>query len=499
VGKKTKKLSLPKILGQIDSVHRELSLLSVAQRQGNRSALNSSDILDTYPLLFKRKTWDFLRENHKAAKTADESGRMERILFACTDLAVEKETASLADMLNFYSAGGKMHVGDKKIPLLEAVPWLQNQQDFDKREVMRKECSIYFKGINNPVLTGMLELTFRLVKEKCGYENYAAYSQAKKRVSFDDYAQEFDDYLERTESVYRQRITPWVEEKIGRPFENLSRYHALYLLRIKRFDDFFPATTLEKMVRTTFSGLGFDLSSRKDVNIDASVYPAKSPDGICVGVDIPGEVHVLMKPLGGLIDVETLLHETGHAYFLSNFDPELPVEYRRLYRSTALDETFAFLFMDLAGNPHWLRKIAGMPGEESETLAELTRTKRMCLIRRYMGKFLAEKELAESGDIKDSGPYCKHLHRATGFVYEPEGYLIDMEPDFYGLDYVRAWAASHVLQIHLVDRYGPEWFESPEAGEFLKSIAARGRKSSPEETVQSACGLPPKLPEYAVN
>ncbi len=61
----------------------------------------------------------------------------------------------------------------------------------------------------------------------------------------------------------------------------------------------------------TFQGLGFDLSARSDVISDISDGATKSPNAMCVGVDIPGEVYVIMKPVGGLIDAETQLHETG--------------------------------------------------------------------------------------------------------------------------------------------------------------------------------------------
>ncbi|MEJ2717070.1 MAG: hypothetical protein P8182_08010 [Deltaproteobacteria bacterium] len=392
-----------------------------------------------------------------------------------------------------------MHVGSEKIPALEVVPWLQAQADFDKREEMRKENSILLKGLMNPLLTGIMDLTVRLVTQQFGFENFARFSEAKKQVSFDEKAGLFEKYLRDTEETYRSRITPWSEEKIGRSPENLSRYHALYLVRIRRFDSYFPATKLREIVDKTFQGLGFDSFARSDVIFDLSDGPEKNPDGMCVGVEIPGEVHVLMKPVGGLIDVETLLHETGHAFFLSHFDPGLPIEYRRLYRSPSLDETFAFLFMELIGNREWLTGIAGMPADRAEELVDLYRTKRLCLIRRYIGKFLAEKEFHEKGDIKDSQPYCRHLSAATGFVYEPEAYLIDMEQDFYALDYLEAWAGAHVLHGCLEDRFGEAWFRNAEAGDFLRQIAAAGRRNALEEQLLAFCGSPPRLPESFVD
>ncbi len=304
-------------------------------------------------------------------------------------------------------------------------------------------------------------------------------------------------YLVQTEETYRRRIVPWVEEKIGRQFENLSRYHALYLLRIQRFDEFFPLSRLKEIIHNTFMGLGFDLSSRPDVISHISGAPAKNPNGMCVGVEIPGEVHVLMKPVGGLIDVETLLHETGHAFLLSHFDPALPIEDRRLYRSPALDEAFAFLFMDLIDNPAWLSGIVGMPSIQADALAGFVHTKRLCLIRRYIGKFLAEKELHETGDIKNSGPYCRNLRVATGFIYEPEGYLVDMESDFYALDYLSGWAAAHVLRKFLELRFGEEWFRCAEAGAFLREMSASGRRESADQVIHSFCGEVPRLPDFS--
>jgi hypothetical protein len=184
----------------------------------------------------------------------------------------------------------------------------------------------------------------------------------------------------------------------------------------------------------------------------------------------------------------------GHAFFLSNFDRGLPVEYRRLYRSAALDEAFAFLFMDLIGDRAWLTTIAGLPARHADELAELFQTKRLCLIRRHMGKFLAEKEFHEKGDIKNSGPYCRHLNRATGFVYEPQGYLIDMQPDFYALDYVKAWAGAHALRTCLAERFGEGWFSIGAAGDFLRQIGAWGRREPVETVVRHFCGTPLSLP-----
>jgi hypothetical protein len=484
------------IASQIDEIHRQLARLSVDQLQGNPPTTTISDILASHPAVFKPKTVSFLRTSLAAARDPEEVSRIERLVHACMDLAIEERTASLGDMLKFYAERGRMIIGPNKIPALEVVPWLQAQPDFDKREEMRKENTIFLKVIINPMLLGILELSVRTVTERFGFANYASFSETKKQVNFDEQAKVFQQFLADTADTYRQRIKPWVEEKIGRPFENLSRYHALYLLRIGRFDDYCPVSRLREIVGTTFSGLGFDPWARPDIGIDVSEYPSKNPNGMCVGVEIPGEVYILMKPVGGLIDAETLLHETGHAFFLSSFDPSLPMEFRRLYRSPALDETFAFLFMNLVENSAWLTGVLGLTEAEAQTAVSLFRTKRLCLIRRYIGKFLAEKELHETGDLKNSEPYCRNLHAATGFDYEPQGYLADMEPDFYAFDYLTAWSGAHVLGQCLERSFGLEWFRRQEAGSFLREVAAGGRRDDVATVLSRFCGEAPRLPNF---
>lgn len=490
-------LTLEKIRDEINAVHTELARKALESRLGKPSVLNTGDILESHPIPIRPKTWEFLRKQLKKADSQDSRERIERLFHACADLAIHEQVASLADMLNFYMERGRMHVAGEKVPALEVVPWLQAQADFDKREAMLSECVIFNKGIINPMLLGMLELTIRTAREKFGFSDYASFCEAKKGVDFSQSAHAFENYLEETRDAYHSAMKSWAEDVVGRPFAALGRFHALYLLRIRDFDGYFPVASLRDKIVRTFQGMGFDLAARPDISINIDAYTAKNPDAVCIGVEIPGEVHVLMKPVGGLIDVETLLHEVGHAFYLSHFDRDLPLEYRRLYRSTALDEAFAFLFMELIENPVWQEQVGGLCSEDAARLTRLSRLRRLCLVRRYIGKFLAELELHRVGDIKNAEPYCRRLHEATGFVYEPEGYLVDMEPDFYSFDYLWAWAGAYAMRQYLESEFGHAWFQSREAGDFLKTVASTGRQYSLDETLTHFCGIKPELPDFS--
>ncbi len=204
---------MEKIVKEIDAIHRDFAKLSVDQLQGTPSALKTGDIIQLHPIPVAENTVAFLRRSLIQADTAEERARIERVLFGCMDLVLVQETASLADMLKFYMERGRMHVGSEKIPALEVVSWVQAQSDFDKREEIRKEMNIYLKGIINPILLGMTELSIKAVTEKFGFDNYAKYYEGKKGVSFAHYVPIFERYLKDTAEIYMQRMRPWVLRK----------------------------------------------------------------------------------------------------------------------------------------------------------------------------------------------------------------------------------------------------------------------------------------------
>jgi hypothetical protein len=180
-------LTLQKIAESVEQAHHDLASRLVDQSRGILSAVNTADILEAHPIPLRPKTIGFLRKSVKAQAGTDDEERGLRLLFSCIDLIVEEQTAQLNDMLRFYFERGRMIVDSKKIPALDVVPWLQSEQSFEKREEMLKEHSIFMKGIINPMLLGILELTIKAVIQN-GYQNFADYCQAKKNISFSEKA-----------------------------------------------------------------------------------------------------------------------------------------------------------------------------------------------------------------------------------------------------------------------------------------------------------------------
>lgn len=221
-----------------------------------------------------------------------------------------------------------------------------------------------------------------------------------------------------------------------------------------------PAAALARLC----AGLGLPAPGRTGIEVDSRERAGKSERGFCVAVRVPGEVHLVVDPAapGGR---EVLLHEAGHALHRAFTDRALDVGARRL-GDNGVTESWAFL-------------LEGAGGEQSaDAAAEAARVRRLLLVRRHCARLIYELELDrswESGRGAMAERYVALLSEATGVRWSSGGWLVDLDPGFYSARYVRGWMLAAEWRLHLVDRFGPGWPRSPQAGAWLRGMWSRGQ------------------------
>ena len=121
--------------------------------------------------------------------------------------------------------------------------------------------------------------------------------------------------------------------------------------------------------------------------------------------------------------------------------------------------------------------------EEDAEHAEATRFLEVLLFRRYTAKLRYELELwADFEHAPDHAQtYAENQRQAIGIRYRPDGYLADMDGDFYSADYLRAWIRTAQLRAHLRASIGPDWWQRKETGEILRDLFAEGTRPTSEE------------------
>ncbi len=302
----------------------------------------------------------------------------------------------------------------------------------------------------------------------------------------DDLAAQCSSLLAETDDLYERALGRLLELRLGLRLDQVARYDTPRLFRATRWDSSFPADRLLAALKATLAGLGTDLRSQKNVEIDIASRPSKSPRAFCAPIEIPSRIMLVINPIGGPDDWRALFHEAGHTEHYAHTSADLPFEYRRR-GDDAVTEGWAFLFEGMISTPAWLTRLVG--AEEARELGWEGAVQKLYYLRRYSAKLQYELELHAASDLAGMpARYAALQRRATLIEPSPTDFLRDLDEGFYCTSYLRAWAFEAQIRGALVERFGRDWFTRREAGELLRELWSQGQRLSADELLLEVSG-----------
>ncbi len=303
-------------------------------------------------------------------------------------------------------------------------------------------------------------------------------------------AAEASAFLKETSAAYRRLLQPLLLNVTGLSLEQASRFDAIYLLGLRYLDRFFPDQLHVSDILGYFQETGYLLVSESEQlviheNDDPGVQP------YCIPVNIPGEIHIIMGPLKGWLDLETLCHELGHALSFLYADAGLPPEQIDFFQSGGLSESFAFLFQKICMSKEFIHEVLSVDSDLAQMISEIHEVKWLTLSRRYAAKLAIEGENFRQGHLqRGEQHYADTMQQETGFYYDPETYLFDLMPDFYTLDYYQAFLGSAAIEQYLKGVYGGRWYLEAEASGMLKQWWREGNSQDLSDFMKKKTGSP---------
>ena len=490
-------LTVAKILKGVEQLNYELNTETRLVRAGQKETQETEPIMKRHEWLASLSVVKLVQAQLNRARDPDERERLERLYFTCTGLYTYHKLARLDDQLQTSLANHKVRLDGEQVPYYNLSPRLQNESNFDKREAL----GVAMDGVHrrfNPEKLAALQRELQVLRRDLGYKSYIGYCEAQKQFDYEKFIVILAESGHRTALLFRDHMARWATAKLAKPFRTpegkpaLHRWHVNYLMKLGDFDARFPK---KEMLPTLFGSLrrmGIDLKARKNITLDLEERDRKNPRACLFAAKIPQEIHLLLKPVGGLQDYETFMHEAGHALHFAFSEAKLPYEYRHMSRSNALTEIYAFLLQNITLDALWLEETLHM----SRKLAERIRYYRvLCdlyMYRRYIAKLRAEfaffRQHEEKGHaaLSNGKTYAQTLTEYTGFIYQPSGYLFDMDEGFYSADYLRAWVGEAQLADYLQRNFSERWWADKRAGKFLVDL---WRSASTQEAEQVLGGL----------
>ncbi len=364
-------------------------------------------------------------------------------------------------MFSSWMQGAKAQVKGEDVPFSQVIIWCQDQSDNEKRHILRYEIRSLCRFLA-PFSHATWQVLLHTLEEEFNYPNYIEYCQEKKAVDIKAWYKIARQFLDKTKDYYNELI----EEILGRitslTIEQACRFDAIYLLGLRYLDHLFPVCNISDSINSFFTNLGVDLNSFKNLIIHTTGKSGRQ--SYCIPIEIPNEVHVIIGPIKGWLDLESFFHEIGHALSFIFTSKDLSLEEREFFISGALSETFAFCFQKICMSEEFLVDIFGLSLKEAKFISKIHAFKWLALTRRYATKFLVEVDnFLDSKVQRGQEHYAKMMKKETGFDYDPETYLFDLMPDIYSLDYFQAYIASSCIWKYFIDALGTRWFCQQEA------------------------------------
>jgi hypothetical protein len=453
-----------------------------AVRVGEKETSEQAAIVERYADLFTRPQHDALRTAEEAAE-GEERERLFRLREACAGGVVVRELAEDSDRLENAVLAERVEFRGESLPLRSAQAQLALLDDYRAREELgdlAADASARFNDDRH----ALLKKAEALDAELSGDPDPVHRSAGRKGIDLEDLAAALAAVAARQIESWGPLCERWLGRILGSERDpEPASHHVSYLRRMSPLAGLYAKERSVPVCLATLTSLGLDLASNRRIRLDLDDRPQKSPRACVIASDPPSVVHLITRAQGGLHDYQAFLHEAGHALHYAGCEPLLPYTFRRLARDHALTEIYSFLLESITRERGWHQRHFDLDESEDAERAEAAHFLEVLLFRRYVAKLEYELQLwADFERAEDySETYAAALRASIGFRYRPDGYLADMDGDFYSADYLRAWIRAAQLRAHLRQTIGEDWWRRPETGELLQSLFREGTKPTSEE------------------
>jgi len=453
---------------------------------GQKETLEISPIYERYGHLVSRDLALNLKDRWKNASSDDEKRTYKHLhqfaFFGFIGNLNKKTHEELSKLQNSM----KIEVRGEEIGYHSVFPRLKNEPDAELRFEIDEKATGLEVELNELRMQNWKNVnsTYR----DFGYESYRDGCRKTFQIDYEWLEGELNKFLDETEDEYVKAFDKLSNERLGYPISDAKKCDIAYLMRGEAWDDWFPKDGMVETCTKFMSDMGMAPEAVPQVILDVEEREKKRPRAFCAAVRPGKEVYVCLRPMGGMNDYTTFLHEMGHAYHFAHTDSELPSELI-LIGDSATSEIYAFLFNYLPIDPLWLKTYLGI--DDPSDFLEFQRLQKLYFLRRYASKFLYELELHKDYKMETrSGLYSKYLDRGLKAKHRDENWLNDLDASFYSAGYLRAWIFEVQLRDYLKGEFGDDWWRNKKAADVLKEHWRTGRMYMPEELSERICGCP---------
>lgn len=448
---------------------------------GIKNELSTVTIYDRFGHLFSQETVAGIASALEDGAVGDDARCLKYMRAFSTMGYLENAAKELTDRANTMETQSVVSFDGEDIPYRMIPVRLRNEPDHDRRRRLFDAKLVETEKLNAILMERMARL--HGLSTELGFRNYKELCASVKMIDYKSIEESVEEMMRRTEKLYEESMDALLIERAGISLKEAWSFDIPYAFRGEEFNTYFDRDRLVPAFFETLRGMGLEPDKYTNIQIDTEDRPKKTPRAFCAPINVPDDVKLVIRPMGGWRDFEAFFHEGGHAWHFGNTQRAHPAEYRYL-GDNSVTEAYAFLLNYLPMNRLWLKKYLGM--EHPEDYVRFTLVNKLMFLRRYGSKLVYEMKLHQgrlSTDYEEV--YRNTLQRGLKFRHTGKHFLEDVDDAFYCAEYLRAWMFEGQLRQTLEEKFGEEWFSNPRTGEYLMELWSYGQKYNADELVKT--------------
>jgi hypothetical protein len=472
----------------MEAISRE-SYLAFA---GLKKTAELQPIYKKYERVLGPEAFELTLDAFRSASDGSEEKRSARLLLEWEiESQAAKPLAALDEREIEWENSAVVRSPDGRVIQYQAAPIeIANTRDRSLRLGLDAARARLVKDEHAPIRLERLQREKEYIESLGIARDYNSSFEAVTGIALGDLAESCERFLRDTRSMWDDTLRRALRTSLGIKLSEAKRADALALFRASEYDDAFPASEMEPVMRRQVTEMGIDPTARGRIVFDVGEREGKRSRAFCSPVRVPEEVYLVLRPHGGQSDYNTFLHELGHALHFGYASPDYAFEFRWL-GDNSVTESYAMLFDHRMQDRGWLSRYTQLGANRLGAFLRTAGLEELHFLRRYCAKLIYERTLysgeASWSELPDL--YVSLLTNATGFEYDPADAFVDVDPRYYSARYLRAWQLQSILNEALTSRFDVDWFRNPSAGPWMaRELFAQGQRENAEEIAARAGG-----------